>query len=166
VILGKDGVIRAGSIVEGPAFIGEGSKVGPNAYVRRFTFLDRGVRIGNACEVKNSIVMEGTKIPHLSYVGDSIVGCNCNIGAGTMVANLRFDEAFITATVKGERVSTGERKFGAVIGDNVRTGVNVSVMPGVKIGYGSWIGPGTVVSRDVPARTFVKSEQKLKYVEL
>lgn len=166
VILGKDGVIRAGSIVEGPAFIGEGSKVGPNAYVRRFTFLDRDVRIGNACEVKNSIVMEGTKIPHLSYVGDSIIGCNCNIGAGTMVANLRFDEAFITATVKGERISTGERKFGAVIGDNVRTGVNVSVMPGVKIGYGSWIGPGTVVSRDVPARTFVKAEQKLKYVEL
>ncbi|MEM2123145.1 MAG: sugar phosphate nucleotidyltransferase [Candidatus Bathyarchaeia archaeon] len=166
VVLGEDSVVKAGSTIEGPAFIGERATVGPNAYIRRFTFLDRDVRVGNACEVKNSIIMEGTRIPHLSYVGDSVIGCNCNIGAGTMIANLRFDEAYIKSTVKGERVSTGERKFGAVIGDNVRTGVNVSLMPGVKIGYGSWIGPGTVVSEDVPPRTLMSSEQKLKYVGL
>ncbi|MBS7644520.1 MAG: sugar phosphate nucleotidyltransferase [Candidatus Bathyarchaeia archaeon] len=166
VIIREGSLIRAGSTIEGPALIGEGSKVGPNAYIRRFTFLDRNVRVGNACEVKNSIIMEGTRIPHFSYVGDSVIGCDCNLGAGTMVANLRFDEAHVKSTVKGERVSTGERKFGAVIGDNVRTGINVSLMPGVKIGCGSWIGPGTVVSRDIPPRVFVTSEQKLKYVKL
>ncbi|MGC8961093.1 MAG: bifunctional sugar-1-phosphate nucleotidylyltransferase/acetyltransferase, partial [Candidatus Bathyarchaeia archaeon] len=85
---------------------------------------------------------------------------------GTMVANLRFDEAYVKSTVKEERISTGERKFGAVMGDNVRTGINVSLMPGIKIGCGSWIGPGAVVSKDVPPRVFVTSEQKLKYVRL
>ena len=165
-VLEKDSFIRTGSTIEGPVFICNGAEVGPNAYIRKFTFLDRNVRVGNACEIKNSIIMEGTRIPHLSYVGDSIIGCNCNLGAGTMVANLRFDEALINSTVKGEKISTGERKFGTIIGDEVRTGVNVSLMPGVKIGSYSWIGPGVVVLKDVPSRVFITSEQKLKYVEL
>lgn len=166
VVLEKGGLIRRGSTIEGPVFIGKDVEIGPNAYIRKFTFLGRNVRIGNACEIKNSIIMEGTRVPHLSYVGDSIIGCNCNLGAGTIVANLRFDEALIKSVVRGEKISTGERKFGAILGDKVRTGVNVSLMPGIKVGSGSWIGPGIIVLKDVPSRVFVTSEQKLKYLKL
>jgi bifunctional UDP-N-acetylglucosamine pyrophosphorylase/glucosamine-1-phosphate N-acetyltransferase len=143
--------VRSGSYVEGPAIIGEDGDVGPNCYIRAGTCLGRGVRVGNACEVKNSIIMDGTHAAHLSYIGDSILGRNCNLGAGTITANLRFDKSNIEVTVKGERLDSGRRKLGVIMGDDVQTGVNVSVHPGVVIGPGAWIAPGLTVQRDVPA---------------
>ncbi len=166
VILSKGSCVKTGSIIEGPSFIGEGSEVGPNIYIRKFTCIDRNVKIGNACEIKNSIVMQGTRIPHLSYVGDSIIGERCNLGAGTVTANLRFDENLIKTRVKGLRVSTGERKFGVILGDNVKTGVNVNFMPGVKVGEGSWIGPNIAISKEIPPRVLVTSQQKLVYTDI
>jgi bifunctional UDP-N-acetylglucosamine pyrophosphorylase/glucosamine-1-phosphate N-acetyltransferase len=107
------------------------------------------VRIGNACEIKNSIVGDDTHIAHLSYVGDSIIGKKCNIGAGTIIANLRFDKSPIEVTIKNERMSSGFKKLGVIMGDNVQTGINVSIHPGVVIGSSAWIAPGVVVQRDV-----------------
>jgi bifunctional UDP-N-acetylglucosamine pyrophosphorylase/glucosamine-1-phosphate N-acetyltransferase len=82
-------------------------------------------------------------------VGDSIIGENCNFGAGTNVANLRFDDKEVKLNIKGERESSGRRKFGCVVGDNVKTGINVSIMPGKKIGPNKLIAPLTVVDADV-----------------
>ena len=107
--------------------------------------------IGTSCEIKNSIVMTGTKVPHLSYVGDSIIGETCNLGAGTITANIRFDQEILKARVKGRLQDTGRKKIGAIMGDGVQTGINVSILPGVRIGSGSWIGPGTIVSKDLEA---------------
>lgn len=152
--------VRSGAYIEGPVVIGGGSDVGPNCHVRPSTSIGRNVRIGNACEVKNSIVMDGTHIPHLSYVGDSIIGENCNLGAGTITANLRFDEKNIKATVKGERLDTGMRKLGAIIGDNAQTGINVSLMPGVKVGPNAWIAPGLTVYEDVAGDILLISRQE------
>lgn len=164
-LLGDVGVgagarIRSGAYVEGPAMIGEDSDIGPNCYVRPFTSIGRNVRVGNACEVKASIVFDGTQIGHLSYVGDSIVGENCNLGAGTVTANLRFDDGTVRVMVKGELMDSGRRKLGAILGDGVKTGVGVNLMPGVKVGAGAWIGPGTVVYRDVEDGTFICNRQR------
>jgi bifunctional UDP-N-acetylglucosamine pyrophosphorylase/glucosamine-1-phosphate N-acetyltransferase len=93
--------------------------------------------------------MEDTKVPHLSYVGDSIIGKNCNLGAGTITANIRFDSKPIKSRIKGVQVDSGRKKLGAVLGDNVNTGINVSLFPGIKIGPDSWIGPGVTVMQDV-----------------
>ena len=153
----KGARIRSGAYIEGPAIIGEDSDIGPNCYIRPSTSIGSGVRIGNACEVKNSIVMDGTHIAHLSYVGDSIIGENCNLGAGTITANIRFDERHISVNIKGERIDSGRRKLGALIGDDVQTGINVSLMPGVKIGPGAWIAPGMTLYDDVSADTFISS---------
>lgn len=153
----KGARIRTGTYIEGPAIIGEDSDIGPNCYIRPSTSIGSGVRIGNACEVKNSIVMDGTHIAHLSYVGDSIIGENCNLGAGTITANIRFDERHISVNIKGERIDSGRRKLGALIGDEVQTGINVSLMPGVKIGPGAWIAPGMTLYDDVSADTFISS---------
>jgi bifunctional UDP-N-acetylglucosamine pyrophosphorylase/glucosamine-1-phosphate N-acetyltransferase len=142
--------VRSGAYIEGPVFVGEGSDVGPNCYLRPCTSLGRNVRVGNACEIKNSIIMDGTHVGHLSYVGDSVLGEDCNLGAGTITANLRLDDGPVKVLVKDIVVDSGQRKLGAFLGDGVKTGIGVSIMPGIKIGMGAWIGPGAVVRRDVP----------------
>jgi UDP-N-acetylglucosamine diphosphorylase/glucosamine-1-phosphate N-acetyltransferase len=141
--------IRSGAYIEGPVVIGEKSDVGPNCYIRAGTCLGKNVRIGNACEVKNSIIGDDSHAAHLSYIGDSLIGKNCNLGAGTITANLRFDKSPIEVTVKGERLNSRLQKLGIIMGDNVQTGVNVSIHPGAVIGSDSWIAPGVTVQRDV-----------------
>jgi len=149
VVVRRGARIRSGAYLEGPVFVGEGSDVGPNCYLRPYTSLGRNVHVGNACEVKNSIVMDGTHVGHLSYVGDSVLGEGCNLGAGTITANLRLDDGSVKVLVKGRVVDSGLRKLGAFLGDGVKTGIGVCIMPGVKIGAGAWIGPRAMVRRDV-----------------
>jgi bifunctional UDP-N-acetylglucosamine pyrophosphorylase/glucosamine-1-phosphate N-acetyltransferase len=103
--------------------------------------------------------MAGSRIPHLSYVGDSIIGENCNLGAGTITANIRFDEETLKISIGGRVQDTGRRKMGAMVGEEVQTGINVSILPGVRIGSGSWIGPGTVVRKDVRSGQFVQVKE-------
>jgi len=154
-------VVRSGCYLEGPVYIGKGCVIGPNARVRPSTSLQDHAVVGTSCEIKNSIVMSGTKIPHLSYVGDSIIGEDCNLGAGTITANIRFDEQPIKMRVKDKVVNSGRKKLGAIIGDSVQTGINVSLLPGVRVGSGSWIGPGAVVSKDVQSGKLVLMKQTL-----
>lgn len=149
VSIGEGSLVRAGSYVIGPARIGKGCVIGPNCFIRKYTSIGDNVHIGSAVEIKNCIIMDNTNVPHLSYVGDSIIGENCNLGAGTNVANLRFDNQEVKLNIKGERESSGKRKFGCVIGDNVKTGINVSIMPGKKIGSNKLISPLTVVDKDI-----------------
>jgi bifunctional UDP-N-acetylglucosamine pyrophosphorylase/glucosamine-1-phosphate N-acetyltransferase len=166
VRVAKGARIRCGTYIEGPAFIDQDSDIGPNCYIRPFTSIGKNVRIGNACEIKNSIVMDKTHIGHLSYVGDSIIGEGCNFGAGTIIANFRFDGKSVKMRVKDEIVDTERTKMGAVFGDNVKTGINSLFMPGVKVGSNSWIGPNVVISRDVPSNTMVLLKQQLEEREL
>jgi bifunctional UDP-N-acetylglucosamine pyrophosphorylase/glucosamine-1-phosphate N-acetyltransferase len=95
VVMEEGSVVKAGSYLEGPVHVGKRCQVGPNAYLRPYSSLGDDVKVGAGCEIKNSIVMKNTRIPHLSYVGDSILGESCSLGAGTITANLRFDEAEI-----------------------------------------------------------------------
>ncbi|NHN48712.1 NTP transferase domain-containing protein [Halostella sp. JP-L12] len=140
--------VRNGAYVEGPAVIQSGADVGPNAYVRGASVIGPDVRIGNAVEVKNSIMMEGASAGHLSYVGDSVIGRDANLGAGTTVANLRHDDANVAMDVKGERVDTGRRKLGVVLADGVKTGINTSLNAGTKLGAGAMTRPGESVMED------------------
>lgn len=150
VIVRKGAVIRSGAYIEGPVIVDEDSDIGPNCYIRAATYIGKRVRIGNACEIKNSIILDGTHIGHLSYVGDSIIGSNVNFGAGTKIANLRFDSNPIKMNINGVKIDSGRRKLGAVIGDNVKTGIGVNIAPGVKIGQDSAIAPNVTVWGDIP----------------
>ncbi len=158
VHVGEGVRIRSGAYIEGPVCIGPGSDIGPNCYLRPSTSVGANVRIGNACEVKNSIIMDGIHAAHLSYVGDSIIGEGCNLGAGTITANIRFDKKNIMVNVKGERLDSGLRKLGSIIGGSVQTGINVNLMPGVKVGSNAWIAPGLTVYDDVPSGVFLRAE--------
>jgi len=154
--------VRSGAYVEGPIFIDEESDIGPNCYIRPYTSIGKKVRIGNACEIKNSIVMDKAHIGHLSYVGDSVVGENCNLGAGTITANYRLDAGTVEMMVKDRVVDSGRTKLGAVLGDGVKAGINTLFMPGIKVGNNSWIGPNVIVYRDLPANTIVTLKQNLE----
>lgn len=159
--LGKDSILRAGTYIEGPVIIGQNCDIGPNVFIRPFTSIGNKCRIGNACEIKNSIIMNNSRIPHLSYVGDSIIGENVNLGAGTITANLRLDEKPVFVTVKGQRVNSERKKLGALIGDNVKTGIGVTIMPGVTVGPDSAIGANTIVDFDVPRGTFAYTKKEV-----
>jgi bifunctional UDP-N-acetylglucosamine pyrophosphorylase/glucosamine-1-phosphate N-acetyltransferase len=100
--------------------------------------------VGAAVEIKNSIIMRGTKIPHHSYVGDSVIGERCNFGCGTKVANLRFDDANVMVTTERGVMDTGRRKLGVIMGDDVKTGINSMIDVGTVIFENSFIGPGAV----------------------
>jgi bifunctional UDP-N-acetylglucosamine pyrophosphorylase/glucosamine-1-phosphate N-acetyltransferase len=148
VVVESGASILPGTVIEGPALVRSGATVGPNAYVRGPTLLGRDVHVGHAVEVKNSVLMAGTNVGHLSYVGDSVIGRDVNFGAGTVVANLRHDGEDVEVSVKDEQVSTGRRKFGVVVGDDARTGIDTSLNAGVTLGTGVETLPGATVVRD------------------
>ena len=153
-------VVRSGSYIIGPVKIGKNSRIGPNCFIRPYTSIGDHCHIGNAVEVKNSIIMDHSNAPHLNYVGDSIVGENSNLGAGTITANLRHDRGNIKVEIKGKLEDSGRHKLGAIIGHGVKTGINVSIYPGRKIGSGSLVGPGVVVDRNIPPETLVVLKQE------
>lgn len=166
VSVAKGARIRSGVYIRGPAFIGENSDIGPNCYIRPYTSIGRHVRIGNACEIKNSIILDETRIGHLSYVGDSVIGEECNLGAGSIVANYRLDGKTVKMTVKDEVVDSGRTKLGVILGDCIKTGINSLFMPGVKVGHDSWIGPNVMVFRDVPSNTCILLKQEIEQREI
>jgi bifunctional UDP-N-acetylglucosamine pyrophosphorylase/glucosamine-1-phosphate N-acetyltransferase len=145
----EDGArLMSGAYVEGPVFVGEGATVGPSAYVRGPAVVGEGSKVGHSVEVKNSVLMRDASAGHLSYVGDSVLGEGVNLGAGTVVANLRHDGKNVRARVKGDTVDTERRKFGVAVGDRAKTGINTSLNAGTRLGVGATTEPGETVTRD------------------
>ncbi len=144
--VGEGAVVRSGVYVEGDVIVGAGAKVGPNAYLRGPIAIGAGCHVGAAVEIKNSILLDRANTPHLNYVGDSILCSGVNLGAGTKVANLKVKPGTIKVDWNGERRDTGRRKFGVIIGDDVKTGINCSLNPGTILGAGVLVGAGKVVT--------------------
>lgn len=160
-------VIEAGTriyenaVIRGPCYIGEDCVIGNNAVVRAQSSLGDGVVIGANSEVRGSIIETETHL-HDAFVGDSIIGQDCRIGAGTVFANRRNREADgsrgpITAHLPrdGEPVQTGRERLGAIVGDQVDIGTQANIMPGVMIGAGSTVGPSTCLLKNVAPSTKV-----------
>ncbi len=153
VSIGKNTTIMSGAYIEGPVVIGENCKIGPSCYIRPYTSIGKGCHIGNACEVKNSIIMNNSNVPHQNYVGDSIIGENCNLGAGSKVANLRLDKKNINVVLRGKKMNTNRRKLGVIIGDNVQTGINSMMNVGTMVGNDAFIGPGSIVNGEIKPKS-------------
>lgn len=146
VAVGEGTIIRNGAYIEGSVIIGKNCDIGPNCYIRPATSIGDDVRIGNGVEVKNSIVMKGTHIGHLSYVGDSVIGEDCNFGAGTKVANLRHDSRTVLVELGGKKFDSGRRKLGVIMGDRVHTGINSMFNVGTTVASGAYIDPGKFIT--------------------
>jgi len=148
---GKGTEILSGTYIKGNVIIGENCLIGPNCYLRGNTSIGNGCHIGQAVEIKNSVIMDNAKVPHLSYIGDSVIGENSNLGAGTITANLKHDNKNVRSVVKGKIVDTGRRKFGTIIADDVHTGINTTICPGRKIWPGVSTLPGEIIDKDKKA---------------
>jgi bifunctional UDP-N-acetylglucosamine pyrophosphorylase/glucosamine-1-phosphate N-acetyltransferase len=141
VAIGEGTVIKSGTCIEGPCIIGKNCRIGPHAYIRGATSIGDECHIGHCTEIKNTVVMAKTKIPHFNYIGDSVIGSGCNFGAGTKIANLRHDHGPVKAGGKDTR----HTKFGAVVGDNVHFGINCSVNVGSVIGSNAQFAPNSYI---------------------
>jgi len=157
----EDGVkIFDHATVVGPAYIGKNCVVANNALVRNSIVGESSV-IGYATEIARSFL--GKHVwTHSNYVGDSILGNNVSFGAGTVTGNLRFDEKDISVKVGDEIMNCGRNKFGLITGDNVRSGVNTSFMPGIKIGSNVCVGAGLVIANDIDDNKFVSGSTDLR----
>lgn len=147
--VGRGTKILPGVVIEGDVVIGENCKVGPNCYIRGSTSIGNKCHIGQAVEIKNTVILNQTNIGHLSYVGDSVIGEKVNFGAGTITSNLRHDGKTMHSLVGKELVDTGRRKFGAIVGDGVHTGIHTSIYPGRKIWPEQSTKPGDIVAEDI-----------------
>lgn len=161
VRIGKGTRVLNGAYIEGPVVIGNDCLIGPNCYIRACTSIGDGCHIGASTEVKNSVILSRTNIPHHNYVGDSVIGAGCNLGAGTKIANL-MHEGTVKMEVQGKIVDTSRKKLGAVLGDGTKTGINTSIYPGRKLGPNSLTDVGAYVSRTVPAGHILMRDGTLK----
>ena len=162
IIIDDNAKILGNAVISGPCYIGKNSIIGNNCLIRDSMIGENSV-IGFGSEVARSYISDKTFV-HMSYVGDSIIMDNCNLGAGTVTANWRFDKKNISVNIKGEKTSTGLEKFGCIIASNSKTGINVSIMPGIKIGSNSIVGPHVILSKDLESNKtiYLKQEQEIK----
>lgn len=154
------------SCVEGCAFIGAGTVIGPNAYLRGCNSIGRNCAVGSGSTVKNSILLDHVNAKHLTYIGDSVIGENVNFGAGTQVANYRFDGNNVLVLTEKGWVNSGRNKLGVFVGDNTKFGVLSCTMPGKSIGANCCVHSGVVVNRNVPSGTSVFTRQPIEFVKL
>ena len=141
VLVGRGTTIHPTAVIDGPAIIGRNCKIGPHAYLRANCLIGDNVSVGHAAEIKNSFLLDGAKVAHLNYVGDSIIGRNVNISGGAMLANLRLDRRPVNIRSGSRKIETGSKKLGSIIGDDSFIGANCVLNPGTILGQGVKVYP-------------------------
>ncbi len=157
VVLAKGVKVMPHATVVGPCYIGENSIVANNTLVRGSS-VGADCVIGFASEVKSSI-LHSHVWTHMGYIGDSIIGQNVSFGGGSTTGNLRLDESEISSVVQGEKIATGLTKFGTVIGDHCRFGIQTSINPGIKVGSGTFVSSGSLIESDIPDSSFARMHE-------
>jgi NDP-sugar pyrophosphorylase family protein len=150
ITIEKNCIIEPTAFVKGPCFIGEGTHIRHGAYVRGNVITGKKCVIGHVSEVKNALLLNGAQAAHFAYVGDSILGNNVNLGAGTKLANLKFDHSNIMVLHKNQKLNTGLKKFGAIFGDGAQSGCNAVTNPGTVLGKEAYCIPCSNVNGYIP----------------
>ncbi len=160
IIVGPGSIVEPGTFIKGPAIIGSHSEIRQGAYIREDCIVGNRCVVGHTTEMKGSIMLDGAKAPHFAYVGDSILGKNVNLGAGTKLANLKMIPGSIVITSDKKRYDTGRRKLGAILGDRTETGCNSVTSPGTLMGPSSIVYSGVAVPGGYyPSKTIVMPSQ-------
>ena len=146
VIVEATALIEVGAHLIGPCYIGPKAEIRHGSYVRGFSWICSEAVVGHASEIKHSVLLPGAKAPHFNYVGDSILGKGVNLGAGTNISNLRNDGGEVRLRIHGERIGSGLRKFGAILGEGCQLGCNSVTNPGVILGCNSVVWPNVTVT--------------------
>lgn len=149
LLIGKGTVIKSGTRIEGPVYIGRHGRVGRDCFIRKFSSIGEGVEIGEGATIDNSIIGDKTKIGAGCFIADSVVGDSCELGAGTTTLNFNKNGRTVETLIKGKLVDTKKAKFGAIIGDKVRAGAGVVVYPGKKIWPNKSLPDGQKITEDI-----------------
>ncbi len=161
VILGDNVKVLENAVIRGPVYVGANSIIGNNVLVRDYSHIGSNSVVGYSTEVKRSYIGNHCWF-HSNYVGDSIIDDNCSLGAGTVLANFRLDEGNIQIRVGDNLVNTGYDKLGAIVGRGCRIGVNASLMPGVRVGPDSFVGPQVCLRQDLEANKTILLESRYR----
>jgi NDP-sugar pyrophosphorylase family protein len=157
VQIGEGTVVEDGVMIKGPAIIGRRCQIRHNAYIRENVIIGDDCVVGNASELKNSVLFNGCQVPHFNYVGDSILGAKAHLGAGVKISNLKVTPGLISIEIGGKWVSTGLRKFGALIGDRAQIGCNAVLNPGSILGRDSIVYPNVSWRGVLPPSSVAKN---------
>lgn len=157
VILGPGTIVEPGALIKGPLVVGEDTEIRQGAYIRGDCLVGSHCVVGHTTEIKASIMLDGAKAGHFAYIGDSILGRDVNLGAGTKLANLKMIAGKVTIRAEGNRIDTGRRKLGSILGDRTESGCNSVMSPGTLLGPDSMVYPTvTVPSGYHPGKTYVR----------
>ena len=137
----KTATISPTAHIGSAVIIGAGTEVRHCAYIRGSALIGKGAVIGNSTEIKNAILFDNVQVPHFNYIGDSILGYKAHTGAGAITSNVKSDHSLVTVKHGGQRIETGLKKFGAILGDHVEVGCNAVLNPGTVIGKNAVIYP-------------------------
>ncbi|TNF72576.1 MAG: hypothetical protein EP299_09475 [Acidobacteria bacterium] len=166
IAIGAGSRIQPGAVIAGPIFIGRNVQIRSGAYLRGGNWIGDGCIVGANTEIKRAVLFPTARAPHLNYVGDSVLGCDVNLGAGTILSNFRHDGAEVSIPMAAGSLATGRRKLGAVLGDGALTGCNCVLHPGVVVGRRTQIYPGVHLRSGLyPADSIIKLRQQLEIVE-
>lgn len=160
ISIGKNTIIEPGAYIRGPCCIGQNCVIRHGAYIRGNVLTGHHCVIGHDTEIKNTVMLNGSQAAHFAYLGNSILGNDVNLGAGTKCANLRLDRQPVRACFNNVFYNTGLQKLGAIIGDRAQLGCNSVVNPGSLIGQDVLGGPGVNISGFVPSNHVVYFELK------
>ncbi len=158
VWIAKSAEVFPSAYINGPAIIGKNATVRHCAFIRGNAIVGEGAVVGNSTELKNVILFDGVQVPHYNYVGDSILGHKSHMGAGSITSNVKSDKSLVTISADGEKIETGLKKMGAILGDNVEVGCNSVLNPGTVIGKESNVYPLSMVRGYVPQRSIYKKK--------
>jgi len=164
VHLGEGVVLPPYATIIGPAWIGAGTQIRPGAFIRGNVIAGERCVLGNACEFKNCLLMDGVQAPHYNYVGDSILGNRSHLGAGAICSNLRLDQKEVVVHLPQGPVHTGLKKFGAVLGDGAEVGCNAVLNPGTFLGKRSLVMPSVAFGGLLAAETIARVRHQVTLV--
>lgn len=159
--IAKSATIFPSAYIGGPAIIGKEAEVRQGAFIRGNAIVGEGAVVGNSTELKNVILFNKVQVPHYNYVGDSILGYKAHMGAGAVTSNVKSDKTLVKVSCDGERLETGLKKFGAMLGDRVEVGCNSVLNPGTVIGRDSNIYPLSSVRGMVKEKHIYKDKNNI-----
>ena len=156
--IAKSAKVAPTAFIAGPAIIGKNAEIRHCAFIRGNAIVGENAVVGNSTELKNVILFNNVQVPHYNYVGDSILGYKAHMGAGSITSNVKSDKKLVVVKNGTERIETGLKKFGAMIGDNVEVGCGSVLNPGTVIGPHTNIYPLSSVRGVVPAHSIYKKQ--------
>ena len=161
VWIAKSATVAPSATVNGPTIIGKNTELRTGAFIRGAVIVGEGCVVGNSCELKNAILFDSVQVPHFNYIGDSILGYRSHTGAGAITSNVKSDKTLVSVKTDGAPISTGLKKFGAMLGDFVEVGCNSVLNPGTVVGRNTTIYPLSSVRGTVPPNSIFKAQTSI-----